>query len=142
MMEKSDSRKCHSDIVLVASLDNVIIADRTAGFGYIFNARLLSALNIVAEGEECVRTKTNARILSEPSLLFLSSKYSRLSLEYLLPFTVAENVLIFVAHVNVDSVIAVSAADSVNEIKSHNLRRLSQPPVISFLTCKTCAVDS
>ena len=38
VVEKSDSCECHSDIVLVAGLDNVVIADRAAGFCNVSNA--------------------------------------------------------------------------------------------------------
>ena len=34
MVEKSDSRECHCDTVLVAGVDNIIVTDRAAGLCY------------------------------------------------------------------------------------------------------------
>ena len=38
VVEKSDSCECHSNIVLVAGFDNIIVTDRTAGLCNILNA--------------------------------------------------------------------------------------------------------
>ena len=55
MVEQSDTRKRHSDIVLVAGLDNVVVTDRAAGLRDVLNARFVGSFDIVAEGEERVR---------------------------------------------------------------------------------------
>ena len=55
---------------------------------------------------------------------------------------VGQDIHIFVAHVNINGVIPVSTADLIFELKTHNLRRLTQPPVICFLSCQTGTVDS
>jgi len=46
------------------------------------------------------------------------------------------------AEVDVDGVVAVSTADARFERKVENLRALAQPPLIGFVTGKTCAVDA
>ena len=57
MVEKTDSRECHCDIVLVAGIDNIVITDRSTRLCNVFYAALVCAFDIVAEWEECVRTK-------------------------------------------------------------------------------------
>ena len=54
MMEQPDTRKCHRHPVLVAALDDRIVADRAARLGDVANAALLRALDIVREREERV----------------------------------------------------------------------------------------
>ncbi len=61
MMEEAHSRKRHNHTVFIRGLDNDIVADRSAGFGDIGNTRALSAFDVVAEGEERIRTERNAR---------------------------------------------------------------------------------
>ena len=55
MVEKSDVRERHSDIVLVARLDNIIVANGAARLRYKIDARLMSTFNIIAEREERIR---------------------------------------------------------------------------------------
>ena len=40
-------RDSHSDAVLVAGINNMIVTDTTACFCYVFNTTLMSTLNIV-----------------------------------------------------------------------------------------------
>ena len=44
--------------------------------------------------------------------------------------------------VNVDGVVAVGAADAVNEREVHHLRVLAQPPDVCLVACEACAVDA
>lgn len=55
-MEEANVSKCHSDAVLVAGINNMIVTDTTACFCYVFNTTLMSTLNIVAEWEESITT--------------------------------------------------------------------------------------
>ena len=57
MVEKSNVRKCHSDIVLVASFYNIVVANGAACLRDKFDARFMSAFDIVAEWEEGIRRK-------------------------------------------------------------------------------------
>ena len=59
-MEKTHSCECHSHTVFIRALNNEIVADRSAGLCYVFYTALLSALNIVAEGEERIRSERNS----------------------------------------------------------------------------------
>ena len=47
-MEEANVSKRHSDAVLVAGINNMIVTDTTACFCYVFNTTLMSTLNIVA----------------------------------------------------------------------------------------------
>ena len=58
-MEQTDSDKCHTHIVAVTGLDYIIVTDRTTGFSYILHTALMRALNIIAKGEECIRSQTD-----------------------------------------------------------------------------------
>ena len=55
-MEEANVSKRHSDAVLVAGINNMIVTDTTACFCYVFNTTLMSTLNIVAEWEESITT--------------------------------------------------------------------------------------
>lgn len=57
MVEESHPGKRHGDAVLIAALDNRVVPDRTARLGDIRNAAAFGSFNVVAEGEESVRTK-------------------------------------------------------------------------------------
>ena len=74
MVEKSNARKRHSDAVLVASHYHMVVANRATCLGYELHAALMGTLNIVAEGEEGIRTKGYLRVLGNPA--FFSSKVS------------------------------------------------------------------
>jgi hypothetical protein len=52
MVEQANASECHCDTVLVASLDDIVITNRTTCLSDELNARLVSALDVVAEWEE------------------------------------------------------------------------------------------
>ena len=54
MLEVSLACEYHCDAVLVASVDGFLVANASAGLDYSSNACLVSSLNTVSEGEECV----------------------------------------------------------------------------------------
>ncbi len=54
-MEQSHAGERHGDAVLVAGHDDVVVAHRAAGLGYVLHAALVGTLDVVAEGEEGVR---------------------------------------------------------------------------------------
>ena len=56
-MEQSHASKCHSDAVLVAGHDDMIIANRAASLSNVLYATLVGALNVVAKGEESIRAE-------------------------------------------------------------------------------------
>ena len=52
VMEKSYACERHGNVVLVARLDDVVVAHRASGLGHILHATLVGTLDVVAEGEE------------------------------------------------------------------------------------------
>lgn len=54
MMEESYASKCHGNAVLVASVDNMVITDRTACLCDILHSALVGALDVIAKWEESV----------------------------------------------------------------------------------------
>ena len=56
-MEQAQSGKCHSHLILVACLNDIVISDRSARLCHVFYAALMGALNIVSKWEEGVRAK-------------------------------------------------------------------------------------
>ena len=55
-MEEANSREGHGDVVLVARFDDMIVANRPTGLRHIANAAAMRPFNVVAKGEEGVRT--------------------------------------------------------------------------------------
>ena len=55
MMEQSYACECHSDAILVAGHDDMIVAYRAACLSNELYATLVGTLNVVAKGEESVR---------------------------------------------------------------------------------------
>ena len=99
MMEQPESCEAHGYAVLVAALDHIVITDGAAGLGDVMYAAAVSSLDIVAEGEERVRTETHAGQLIEPCSLLLAGKHLGLNGKCLLPLT--ENIHVVVADVDI-----------------------------------------
>ena len=81
-------RHSHGHIVLVAGGDNIIVTDRAACLGDVADTAFTGAFDIVAKGEEGVRAQGNARLSSQPGLLFLTGEGGRLFGEQMFPVAV------------------------------------------------------
>ena len=55
MVEQTNTRKRHSNAVLVAGHDDVVVTYRATSLGNELDAALVGTLDVVAEGEEGVR---------------------------------------------------------------------------------------
>ena len=44
-------------------------------------------------------------------------------------------------NINIDGIVTDGTADVINKLQTHDLRMLSEPPDISLVSCKSCAVD-
>ena len=75
MVEKTHSSECHNHTVIVASLDNYVITDRTAGLGNIGNTGFFSAVDIVTEREESIGADRNTCNGIKVSSLFFSCEW-------------------------------------------------------------------
>ena len=84
-MEQADAGEGHYHVIFITGCDYILITDGTARLCDILNAALVSALNVVAEGEEGIGTKGNAGQLIQPCAFFFSRKNGRLLCENLLP---------------------------------------------------------
>ena len=126
----------------IAGCDDVVIADGAAGLCDVFDAAAVCALDIVAEGEEGVGAQGHVGVACKPCFLFFSCEDSGLLGEEGLPLAVIENVHVFLSDIEVDSVVAVRAADAFFEGKVEDLGALAQIPVVGLLTGKACAVDT
>ena len=142
MVEKADAGEAHDHVVGVAGCDDVVVADGAAGLCDVFDAAAVCALDIVAEGEEGVGAQGHVGVACKPCFLFFSCEDSGLLGEEGLPLAVIENVHVFLSDIEVDSVVAVRAADAFFEGKVEDLGALAQIPVVGLLTGKACAVDT
>ena len=66
-MEQTDAGECHYHVVLIAGFDHMIVTDGSARLCDIFYAALVCALDVVAEGEERIRSKSHVRS-SDPAM--------------------------------------------------------------------------
>ena len=89
MMEQAHASECHGDAILVAGVDNIVIAHRATGLSNKLYATLVGTLNVVAEGEERVRAESHAAVLGDPCLLLFHGQHLGLLLEEHLPCAVA-----------------------------------------------------
>ena len=102
----------------------------------------MGTLDVVTEREECVRAKGNISVLGYPCLLLFCGQNLWFLGEEQLPCSVTQYVLVFLADVYINGVVAVCTPDAWFERKVHNLRALAQPPYVCFLSSQTCAVDA
>ena len=129
-MEKSDSCKAHYHTVLITCINNMVISHRSTRLGYILHTTLVSTLNVVTKWEECIRAKCYICILVKPCSLLLCCKYVRLYLEELLPLALCKHIHIILTDIKINSVVAVCTSDTIHELKSKHLWRLTKPPVV------------
>ena len=54
MVEQAHVCHCHCDAVFVAGVNDIVVANGTAGLGYELHPTLVGALNVVAEWEESI----------------------------------------------------------------------------------------
>ena len=141
-MEQSLSGKGHGDAVFIRGLDDVVVADRAAGFRDVGDAALSRALNIVAEREERVGADGHAALAGDPVLALLHRQRLGALLEDALPCTVGQNVVTLVGNINIDGVVAVRAADTVHKRQRKHLRVAAEIPVVRLAAGKARAVDA
>lgn len=64
VMEQADVRHGHRHVVLVGRLDDIVVADGAAGLGDVGHAALVGTLDVVAEGEESIRSRATPVFLA------------------------------------------------------------------------------
>ena len=135
-------RHGHGHVVFVGRLDDIVIADGTAGLGDIGHAALVGALDVVAEREEGVGAEGDAGLLLEPCLFLLTREDGRFLGEDALPVVRLQEVFPLFANVDIDGVVAVWAADFRLERQIEDLRALAQEPVVGLRASEARAVDA
>ena len=130
MMEQAHAGEGHGNAVLVGGGDDVIITDGATGLGDVLHAALAGALHVVAEGEECIAAHGHAGLGGDPRLLLLCGQRLRLDLEAQLPHALSQNILVLVGGVDIDGVVAVGAADTVDELQGQYFGMLAHVPVV------------
>ena len=71
MMEETNAREGHRHSVFIAGFYHIIIAHAATSLCHVLHTALVGALNIVAEGEEGIRTQADILLLRNPFLLFI-----------------------------------------------------------------------
>ena len=141
MVEQSHAGEAHRHAVSVGSLDDIVIADASARFRNILDSALSCALDIVTEWEESVGTDRDSALSGDPRRFLLRSEDFGLDLENRLPGTLAQDIVMLIGNIYVDSVVSVWAADAVYKLKAEYFRMLAEIPGVSLGSCKTCAMD-
>ena len=142
-MEQSHACEGHSDAVLVAGHDDMIVADGATSLGDKLHTTLVGTLDVVAEGEEGIRAKGHLRVLGYPGFLLFHRQHLWLRLEELLPGTVAEYIVMLVLRdIHIDGVVAVCTADTIHERQVHHLRMLAEPPDVGLVACQASTMDA
>ena len=142
MVEEAHTRKCHSYIPLVASLDNKVVTDRAARLCDVAYAALVGTFNIVSEREERIGTERNAADRVKVGSDFLGGERLRTLGEILLPVTFGTDVLLVLVDITVDDVVTLRSAECVKERKIEYLVALTEEPCVRLAACETGAVDS
>ena len=105
-MEKTHACEAHHDAVFVATADDVFVADRAARLRHVRNAAFISPLNIVVEGEECVRSEGNAADRGKIGGNIAFRERVGAKDEIFLPVAFGADVFLVAIDVSVDNVIA------------------------------------
>ena len=120
----------------------MVITNTTTCLSNILNTALVSTLDVVAEGEEGIATKTYVGVLCQPLLhLLLGERFGAFG-EELLPLAIAQNVLALGTDVDINSIVAVGTTDTGNEGKVHHLGVLTKPPDVGLVASQTGAMDT
>ena len=142
MVEQTHAGEAHSNAVLVAAFDYVVITNGSAGFCDVGNAGSARTFDVVAEGEECVGSQSHAGDAVKVSLLFFLGQFFRTGGEVILPYIVAQNVFALIGDVNIDDIVTVGSAESGQEGESQYLGMTAEVPDVSLVAGQSGAVDS
>ena len=142
MVEQAHAGECHGDTVFVAGLNHIVVAHGTSGLGNELHSTLVGALDIVAKGEEGVAAKCHTSVAGNPLLFLLTAQWLGAGGEELLPCALAQYVVVIIADIHVDGVVAVGTADAIDKWKTHHFRVLAKPPDVGLVACEACAMDA
>lgn len=125
MMEQSYACHGHGDVIFIACLNNMVVANGASGLGDVRYTAFVRALNVVTEGEEGVATQGHFLVLGYPGLLFICGERRRFGGEELLPSAVLQQIFVFVTNVLVNGVVTIGTANVFLEGQIHDLWALA-----------------
>ena len=125
VVEETHMGECHGDAILVAGVDDMVVADATASLCDKLYTAAMGTLDVVAKGEERVRAQCHVGHLIQPCTFLFLGKYRRFNLNGFLPHTVCQHIHVLVTDVNVNGVIAVSTLDAVHKLQVQHLGSLA-----------------
>eukprot|EP00128_Syssomonas_multiformis_P015058 Colp12_sorted_trinity150504_noHs@9992 len=129
-------------VVLVGRLDDDVVLHTSAGRSNVLDTTLEGAVDVVSEGEEGVRGYHDVVHLLEPlSAGRVVESRGRL-LEQGLEAGTVHVLAHSAAHVHIDSVGTVGTLHLLLELQVEDEGVLAEPPVVSLLPSKACAVDA
>ena len=142
MVEQTNTSKGHSNVVLITSVNNMVVANAATSLSNVLNATLVGSFYVVTEWEECITTQTDVGVLSNPFFFLIACERFGLLCEELLPFSVSQNIHIVIADIDIYCVVAVGPTDIGQERQRHNLGILTQPPDVGLVTSQAGTVDT
>ena len=142
MMEKPHVRKRHGHAVFIAALDDRVITDGSAGLCDILHAALVSAFNVVAEGEEGIGTQGHVLPGVQESALLRVGQGSGLFSEILLPIAVRADIFLVLVDVAVNDIVPFGPAQIRAEGQVQDLLMLAQEPGVRLVVFVTISESS
>ena len=115
-MEQPNPRKAHGHAVLIADLNHIVVAHRSAGLSHILHAASVRPLDIITKGEERVGSQRHAAHPIKPRPLRLGRKHLRLHLENLLPCAVSQHIHVILSDIEINGIIPVRPSDTVHKL--------------------------
>ena len=116
-MEKPDPREAHDHPVAIAGFDHLIVPDRAAGFCHVGDSAFFRPLDIVSEGEECIRSERHPIVCGDPGLPLLFRKGLGSGLKHLFPGPVPQDILLLGSDIEIDRIITIRTVDPVYKIE-------------------------
>ena len=141
-MEQPDAAERHGNAVLIAGVNNLLVADRAAGLDNGGHAGTAGTLDVVAKGEEGIGTQADTGNVAQVLFLFLRGQGCGLLGEGLGPDIVADDILGGVTDIHINGIVAVGLGDIVTEGQVQHLVHVAQLPIVGLLACQTGAVDA
>ncbi len=92
-MEQPDAAERHGDAVLIAGVNDLLVADRAAGLDNGGHAGAAGTLDVVAKGEEGIGAQADTGNMAQILFLFLRGQGCGLLGEGLGPDIVADDIL-------------------------------------------------
>lgn len=70
MVEQTDACKRHYHVIFIAACNNICITHGSTGLCDVFYTTLMSSLDIIGEGEECIASQSHILHFVKPCSLF------------------------------------------------------------------------